>query len=62
MITVTDDENFQGSKRIYGLPVPNQSSEATNKYYVDNQIQTAIDSGAGSGGVGMGDVFLLMGG
>ena len=60
MTTIPDDENFQGTFRIYGIPWPNQSSEATNKLYVDTQIEQVSESG--TGGVGLGDVFLLMGG
>jgi hypothetical protein len=58
--TIQDDENFQGTFRILGIPWPNQSSEATNKLYVDTQIQQVIDSGTGETGIG--NIFLLMGG
>jgi len=39
---VTEDENHQGTKRIFGVPMPYIKSDAANKAYVDQK--------AGSGG------------
>jgi len=47
MKTVNDNENHLTRYRIIGLPWPYDPSEATNKFYVDQQI----GSGGGVSGI-----------
>ncbi len=55
--TITEDENHQGTRRIFGVPTPYRGDEAVNKWYVDQQIQIVIETGGG----GFADNMLLMG-
>lgn len=47
---VTEDENHQGVKRIFGVPTPYRGDEAVNKWYVD-ELVAAGGGGGGSNGI-----------
>jgi hypothetical protein len=46
-IRITEDENHQGTRRIFGVPDPYSGDEAVNKRYCDANAA----SGGGSSGI-----------
>ena len=48
--TITEDENHQGTKRIFGVPLPYRLDEAVNKRYCDANASAGGSSGILDGG------------